>query len=121
MGNGQIEDFEEDQHEMEKGAVLELIAVPDEGHVFHAWIGVEERYEKENSLLMNEDKDVLLRFTEEQFNLEILDNYWENGDFVLEYEITNISEEDREIAEKLKVFNEKNEIVYYTLNLVLLI
>ncbi len=112
MENGQLENLEEGEHEVEKGSIVDIIAQPNEGHVFHAWIGPEEMYEKEASLLMNEDKDILVRFTEKHFSQEIVGDYWENGDFVVEYEITNISEEDREIAETLKIFDQNNEEIY---------
>jgi len=117
MGNGTVKNLEEGQNAVEKGAILDLIAVPDAGWVFDQWEGVERKYERETGILMNEEKEIKAVFEEQYFDLEIDYLVWlrdeeERERFSITFDITNLTDEEREHQKTTKIMNQNNEIVY---------
>lgn len=117
-GSGQVEGLEEGENQVEKGVILDLAAIPDQGHVFDKWeTGVERKYERETGILMNEEKEIKAVFEEQYFDLEIDYLVWlrdeeERERFSITFDITNLTDEEREYQKTTKIMNQNNEIVY---------
>lgn len=54
---GSVEGIPENADQIDKGTLIELTAVPNEGYLFSSWKGVPDSMEKDNPLKLELDKD----------------------------------------------------------------
>ncbi len=128
-GDGSV-DEEPNKTEYEHGETVNLTAIPGEGYDFVNWTGDYEGTDKEIEIVMDENKSLTAKFSDEVFfEVEVFEHdneVVEGENLTFEYEVTNVGDLngtqtvefliDSEINESISISLESGEIYTSEIN-----